>query len=112
MDSAGDFTITWMSNQRPSGFSIYGQRYAANGAKQANEFLVSTTTTYEHEYPTIAMDAAGDFVVAWTSYLDGQGAPNSISARRYNSSGIPQGAEFFALLQRPPVTWNAFAQHE
>src|SRR6185295_6456509 len=43
--------------------------------------------------PSIAMNPAGDFVIAWTSeHQDGQGT--SIQARRYDGGGAPLGGEF------------------
>ncbi|MBC1236717.1 putative Ig domain-containing protein [Nostoc sp. 2RC] len=57
------------------------------------EFKVNTYINNEQKNPTVAMDADGDFVIAWTTYgQDGSGF--GIYAQRYNSAGIPQGNEF------------------
>ncbi len=94
MDAAGDFVVAWESEaQDGSGYGIYAQRYNAAGAAQGSAFLVNTFTTNDQVSPTVAMDAAGDFVVAWQSYGQG-GAAYGIYARRYNSSGAAQGSEF------------------
>ena len=43
--------------------------------------------------PAVALDAAGNFVVAWESVgQDGDGY--GVYARRYSAAGVAQGAEF------------------
>jgi hypothetical protein len=97
MDAAGDFVVTWMSyGQDGDRWGIYAQRYDKTGAPQGSEFQVNTTTTGDQYYPAVAMDAAGDFVVAW-SYLNTKGeifVGRGIYAQRYNTAGVPQGSEF------------------
>ncbi|HVA47496.1 MAG TPA: DUF4214 domain-containing protein [Pirellulales bacterium] len=93
MDAAGDFVIAWASyNQDGSGYGIYAQRYNAAGAAQGGEFHVSTTTAGDQSFPTVAMDAAGDFVVAWDS--DQGGSTYGIYAQRYNAAGAAEGSQF------------------
>jgi phosphoheptose isomerase len=94
MDSDGDFVIAWTSDgQDGSEDGIYAQRYNSSGLAQGTEFLVNTYTTSWQDFPSIAMDSDGDFVIAWTS--DGQdGSSFGVYAQRYNSSGVTQGSEF------------------
>lgn len=94
MDAHGDFVITWSSfGQDGSNNGVYAQRYSAAGVAQGTEFRVNTTTLSDQGSPTVAMDAAGDFVVTWTS--NGQdGSGNGIYAQRYNAAGVAQGGEF------------------
>ncbi|MEM8601157.1 MAG: hypothetical protein AAGF99_14650, partial [Bacteroidota bacterium] len=57
------------------------------------EFQVNTNTTNDQEIPSIAMDADGDFVIAWES--DGQdGDGEGIYAQRYAADGTALGSEF------------------
>jgi len=94
MDSAGDFVIAWQSRfQDGSSYGIYAQRYNATGATQGIEFKVNTYTTSEQTLPCMAMDATGDFVIAWQS-LGQDGANYGIYAQRYNAAGAAQGIEF------------------
>ena len=94
MDSAGDFVIAWESYEEDgSSYAIYAQRYNATGASQGSEFRVNTYTTDEQVLPTVAMDSAGNFVVAWTSDTE-DGSRDGIFAQRYNAAGTPQGSEF------------------
>ncbi|MCA9095791.1 MAG: VCBS repeat-containing protein, partial [Planctomycetaceae bacterium] len=94
VDADGDYVVTWSSDgQDGDGFGIFAQRYSPSGTPQGSEFQVNTYTTSFQGEPTIGMDADGDFVIAWQSY--GQdGSTDGIYAKRYNSSGSPQGSEF------------------
>jgi phosphoheptose isomerase len=94
MDSDGDFVVVWQSSgQDGSNYGIYAQRYNSSGTPQGSEFLVNTYTTNQQRLPSVAMDSAGDFVVAWQSSVQ-DGTGYGIYAQRYNSSGTPQGSEF------------------
>lgn len=94
MDADGDYVVTWASNgQDGSGYGIYAQRYNAAGVPQGGEFQVNTTTTNQQFDSTVAVDAAGDFVITWTSY-DQDGGSGGIYAQRYNAARVAQGGEF------------------
>ncbi|MEM8556795.1 MAG: T9SS type A sorting domain-containing protein [Bacteroidota bacterium] len=94
MDADGDFVIAWRSsNQDGSSEGIYAQRYTSDGIPAGTEFRVNTETSEAQFDPSVAMDADGDFIVAWTSlYQDGDGY--GIFAQRFNASGVAQGTEF------------------
>ena len=95
-ESNGDFVVAWMSNRQNGAalnfYTIYGQRFTSAGGPVGVEFQVNSSTAYYSRFPKIASDADGDFVVAWeVAAAD----PNSaVHARRFNSSGAAQGAEF------------------
>ena len=96
MDADGDFVIAWQSDRGfPSGYDVYAQRYSAAGVPQGAEFRVNTYTTNFQNEPSIAMDALGDFVVAWQS-ADQDGSAYGVYGRRYNAAGTAQGGEFRA----------------
>ncbi len=95
MDANGNFVVVWQSNgQDGSSYGVYAQRYNSSGVAQGSEFRVNTYTTVDQLEAAVAMDANGNFVIAWQSY--GQDATNTIGiyAQRYNSSGVAQGGEF------------------
>lgn len=93
MDGDGDFVIAWHSYaQDGSSFGVYARRYNAAGAAQGGPFLVNSSTLDNQNSPSVAMNPAGDFVVAWES--PGDGDNYGIFARRYNAAGVPQGGEF------------------
>ncbi len=66
------------------------------GAALANgpQFQVNTLTTSEQRLPSVAIDAAGGFVVVWQSYVSGgtDQVPDSIQGQRFDAEGLPLGA--------------------
>ena len=93
-DADGDFVVAWNSfGQDGYFYGVYAQRYNSAGVPQGGEFRVNTYTTRHQYSPSAAMDAAGNFVVTWTSH-EQDGSSWGIYAQRYDASGAPQGAEF------------------
>jgi hypothetical protein len=93
MDDGGDFVIAWASyTQDGSGDGIYAQRFNAAGAPLGEEFRVNTATLEAQVMPSAAMDAEGNFVIAWASYLQDE-SDYGIYAQRYSAAGLPQGNE-------------------
>ncbi len=93
MDGNGDFVVVWFSaNQDGSGNGIFAQRYNALGVPQGSEFRVNSFTTGDQTGAAVAMDADGDFVVAWQSNLQ-DGSGYGIHAQRFNAVGVAQGPE-------------------
>src|SRR6185503_16022008 len=92
-DANGDFVVVWGGDgQDGSSYGVFGQRFNASGVTQGAEFQVNTYTTGFQTSAAVSSDANGNFVVVWTSLPDGGGY--GIFGRRYNATGIPQGAEF------------------
>ena len=91
MDANGDYVVAW-NNQVHLGpsylYDVDARIYNSAGQPQTNEIVVAQTTGDTR--PSVAMDANGDFVVAWqvlnaSTYLYG------VQAQRYNLAGTPQG---------------------
>ncbi len=89
MDAGGGFVVAWESTSSAGSDtdsdSIHGQRYEAGGSPVGTEFQVNVYTTSAQENPAVAVDADGDFVVAWQS-LGSSGTDSwdqSIQARRF-----------------------------
>jgi hypothetical protein len=94
MDSSGNFVVAWTSDAQDGSLTgVFGQRYASSGGPLGSEFRVNTyTTNYQFSGP-IAMDPAGNFVVAWMSN-EQDGSLYGVFGQRYASSGTPLGPEF------------------
>jgi uncharacterized repeat protein (TIGR01451 family) len=97
--SSGSFVVVWSSYGSTGSdtdyTSVQGQRYAANGSPLGGEFQVNSYTTYYQDYPDVALDGNGNFVVVWTSFGSAGTDPDiSIQGQRYASDGSPQGGEF------------------
>jgi hypothetical protein len=92
-DPRGNVVVVWSSlGQDGSSGGVFAQRLDAAGAPRGGEFRVNGYTTGNQQWPAVATDAAGNFVVAWSGpdsggYLD-------VFAQRYDASGAPLGAEF------------------
>lgn len=122
MDDAGNFVVVWTSTLTVGGnpphdertrADIFAQRFTSSGARAGTEFMVNTYTTQNQDEAAVAVDADGDFIIAWesganlsleagdpgtsppTGPLFGQdGDTNGIFAQRFTSAGAPVGAEF------------------
>jgi hypothetical protein len=94
----GDFVVVWSSYSAPgpddSGEGIQARRFAADGTPLGGDFLVNSYTTGNQRAPTVAMDARGEFVVAWQN--DGAFGPgeSNVDAQRFDATGAPLGDEF------------------
>jgi hypothetical protein len=87
---AGDFVVVWTNNSGSR--DVRARRFSAAGAPLGSDFRVNETSATILTTPAVAVDSAGNFVVAWIS--DSAGTPANIFARRYSSSGAPLTGEF------------------
>ena len=96
MDGSGNFIIAWDSDgnwEDGSGRGIHVQRYGAGGTPQGGAVRVNSNTDTRKQHPSVAMDGAGNFAVAWRS--DAQdGSGSGVYARRYDAMGVAQEDEF------------------
>lgn len=93
LDSQGDFIIAWSSQgQDGNGYGVFAQRYTSAGNKQAGEFAVNTYTSGNQQGVNVAMDDAGDFVIAWQSAGE-DGSGQGVYERSYTSAGFVQTGE-------------------
>jgi len=96
----GRFVVVWTSEvstgSDAEGTSIQGRLYDAAGTPLTAQFQVNSHTPNDQSKPSVAMDPAGNFVVAWESYSSPgtDGDFRSVQARRYDSAGTAQGAQF------------------
>lgn len=95
VDASGRFVVAWYSDGADTGSGgIAARRFASDGTALGTEFRVNTYTTTQQYQPNLAMDAAGDFVVAWSSRNGQDGSGNGVFAQRYDSNGATVGTEF------------------
>jgi hypothetical protein len=85
----GSSVTVWVDTFSATDHDIRAQRFDAAGNKTGPEVLV-TGTTLDETQPAVAMDALGDFVVAWRQTLSG--GDTNVVARRFNPIGQPVGA--------------------
>jgi len=86
MDAQGNFVVTW---DEPSGaftWLVSARRFNADGTPSGSAFQVSPLDGASE--PTIAMDAQGNFIIAWSN-MDQAGETSDVYAKRYASDGTP-----------------------
>jgi len=91
----GRAVVVWESSTAGnlSTYDIYARRVNLNGSPAGEEFRVNTTTESYQGRPSVAMDAIGNFVVAWDS--QGQdGSFGGVYARKFDYNGNPLSGEF------------------
>ena len=90
----GRFVVTWVSfGQDGDHWGVFGQRFDEAGSREGTEFRVNSFTTSGQYSPKVAADAAGNFVVVWTSYgQDGSG--DGVFGQSFDAAGQQRGAEF------------------
>jgi|KBSSwiStaDraftv2_1062776.scaffolds.fasta_scaffold61612_3 hypothetical protein len=94
VDPAGNFVVVWSSDGQDGSYrGIFGQRFTSSGAPLGPEFRVNTYTTNFQDHAAVAADAAGNFVVTWSSGLE-YGFEADVFAQRFASNGAPLGLEF------------------
>jgi hypothetical protein len=94
MDPDGNFVVAWRDNVQEGNNNggIFARRFDAAGNPITPEIHVNTATAGDQAMPSIAMDAAGNFVIAFES-LPPSLLPD-VYARRFDFNGVPQGPEF------------------
>ncbi|MDZ4779144.1 MAG: PKD domain-containing protein, partial [Planctomycetia bacterium] len=98
-NGAGQFVVVWRSRgQDGDSDGVFARIFAADGTPLTGELQVNQFATGQQIRATVAMDAAGNFVVTWYNQLLGDSAgaivPREIYARRFAANGSPLGDEF------------------
>ena len=88
---SGEFIITWQ-DKRNGNEDIFAQQYDKDGSALGPNFQVNDNTDVTDQMsPSVAMDAQGNFVIAWE---DRRCDERDIFAQRYDSQGLPVGNNF------------------
>ncbi len=108
-DNAGKFVAVWTEEQDPPGSEILARRYDAAGEPAGPSFLVNSYTTGSQGLPAVSADAAGAFVVVWSS-SEQDGWSLGVFGQRYDAAGEPAGGEFRVNTFTPGYqAWPAVA---
>lgn len=107
-DSDGDFVVAWEgTGEGDYSGGVFLQRYDNEGARLTPTLLANSFTTNRQYDPSVAMDADGNFVVAWASQSSSTTDPTSIFFQRYDANGaaLPGGNRFVTsgLVSAPAV---------
>ena len=98
MDSAGDFVVAWHAYNTSYVTTVYARRYTLNKPSSGNDSVTPQGSQFQvspngasASLGKVAMDSAGDFVIAWQGYDSDH---HGIFAQQFNASGTPQGNTF------------------
>lgn len=96
-NNQGEFIVVWVEWD-PEGEEpwsrVAARRYSSPGVPQGGGFRISLEDTIsQKDWPQVVMDANGNFVVAWASFL-GESADADVFGQRYNHLNQPQGSNF------------------
>jgi len=95
MAPAGNLIVVWESyGQDGSSNGIYGQRFDPNCEPVGKEFQINTETASNQTAPSVATDAAGNFVVTWYGPSNPDISGDDIFAQRFDPNAQPVGIEF------------------
>lgn len=104
-DSLGNFIVAWESDAQESDediTEIYAQRFSATGTAIGAIFRVNTNTDTAQVSPKVAMNANGQFAIAWVSdhniANDENDTEKSIFVRWFNADGVAPNPEFLATV--------------
>ena len=100
MDANGDFVVAYQVLDTDTYlYGISAQRFNLAGSPQGSTITINdgSSQSAAGELPKVAMDSAGDFVVAYQGYDSNS---HGVFAQRFNSSGVAQGSIF--RVNRPP----------
>jgi FG-GAP-like repeat len=120
----GSFVVAWHSDRGDGdGFGVFSRRFAPDGSPLELDRLVNVTTVGDQTFPTVAIDLAGNYVIAWQT---ADGFQSDIVARVFNANGSARTGElavntFTPANQRGPavatdlagnfvVAWDSFGQ--
>jgi len=95
MDAEGFFVVTWDGDPDSSGRDdIHARLYEPNGAPLGGQFRVNAATEGSQQYPAVAMNGSGEFVIVWESKPDPDVNERDIFGRRFDSFSVDVGGEF------------------
>ena len=92
---SGEFIVTWESFGADAFFfGVAAQRYSSSGDPLGGEFVVNSFTTNQQRFPTVAVNPAGDALVAWRTDDTPQSSDEqAFVTQLFDSAGNPVGGE-------------------
>jgi len=90
---SGNVVVAWVT-ANDGDCDIAGRMFNRQGQPLTDEFEVSASPGAQ-SMPSIGMNAAGDFVIVWTSWTGADYVGSSyVIGRMYRADGTPRGEEF------------------
>jgi hypothetical protein len=89
-DPLGNFVVVWQGDNAGTR-GVWARRFDSAGVPLGLEFQVNPGGGDYPQYPKVASDPSGAFVVTWHEYEDGY---SDVHVRRFDASGAPLDSEF------------------
>jgi hypothetical protein len=84
---SGNFVAVWEDDNDGNGVGqIYARGFDSDGNARFGQIAVNSVAAGQQRHPSVAVDDAGRFVVAWEDDQDGDGAPE-VMVRGFNANG-------------------------
>ncbi len=110
VDAEGGFVATWLQDRTSK--TVFGRRFEPNGVASTEPFEISQIDCSSITRPSVAMSAAGRFVVAWDGDPN-RAADDDVHARLYDPNGTPQAEQFpVNSLHQGAQQWPRAAMNE
>jgi len=106
VDEKGNFVVVWTSyGQDGDKTGIFARKFKRDGTPREQEFQVNTTTLSWQEWPDIAMEKKGHFIICWHSY---QGTEQfyDVFARKFRKNGEASTPEL--QVNTTTADWQIF----
>lgn len=84
-DPLGNFVVVWQGDNAGAR-GVWARRFDSLGVPLEPEFQVNPGGGNYPQYPKVASDPSGAFVVTWHEYVEGY---NDVFVRRFDASGTP-----------------------
>lgn len=85
VDASGNYIVVWSDyGADGSDWGVFAQRFDSNGNALGSEFQVNVFSTEDQKEASVAMNASGQFVIAYTDY---SGSDGGIWMRRFEADG-------------------------
>jgi len=95
MDANGYFVVAWDGDpNHASDDDIHARLYDPNGTPLGEQFIVNTNLADAQQYPQVAMNNMGEFVIVWESEVQSITVERDIFCQRFDSLGQQIGDEF------------------
>jgi hypothetical protein len=94
-DGTGNFVVVWNSlGQDGASAGVFARRFDAAGCPSAAKLQVNAVTTGAQNRPSVAVDAAGEFVIVWDTFDYNRPATTSSAGATTARLFVPLGGEF------------------
>jgi len=96
VSATGDAVVAWSQDRgAASGFDVFARRLDASGQALGGQIQVNTGADGAQERPSVAVNAAGDFAVAWESRTGKiSGGEDGVFGRFFGAGGEALGPDF------------------